>query len=156
MITIKGFEFLIPLSTVSFLLHIKKHGKKDTLHTNTECYQGKCCRNEERFEQYVFEIEAVDAQYQGQQAEERAKKIKEHERVETKNNIFHLHPPEKIPHKKAGEPDDVGTIVNPGFFPPILGRMGHIFNTEPNDIQSHEEIIAVPIHRIDIIETDSF
>jgi hypothetical protein len=55
--------FSVPVIGAALLLHVKKHGKKDALHSNTKSDQGKCSRNKNGFQLKEFEIETVDSQY---------------------------------------------------------------------------------------------
>ena len=81
--------------------------------------------------------------------------IEKDERVEVQDNILHLQPPEEVAEQEPGHLEDIRAVMDPRLLFPVPGRVRDVDDPEADDIELHEQVVAVPVPGIEIVEVDA-
>ena len=75
--------------------------------------------------------------------------------MEAQDHVLHLQPPEKILQKEPRYLENIRTVLYPGLFTAVSGGMWYIDHPEPPDVELYQQVVAIAVFWVDIIQTYS-
>lgn len=102
-----------------------------------------------------LEVQCIYSSKHSEYGQGHSQCIIKHQRMEGKHHVLHLQPPEEVPEKEPRYLENIRTVLYPGLFTAVPCGMWYIDHAESPDVEFYQQVVAIAVLRVDIIETDS-